>query len=186
MTEGRHTVCQEVRAELAWEEWRDFRGMPADVSSRASERVLARINTQCRHSEPAGTSAASLGKCILRESLRLLTWFVTGSSGLEFLYTAACLQCTSQATRRLSQLGATSASLRKYPCVVPRACSRPERLSFFYRSDDLRCKTWAAVLGARTPCLCFPIRHAGGGKGARVVEERESKAERPSFLFGHS
>ena len=89
MTEGRHTVCQEVRAELAWEEWRDFRGMPADVSSRASERVLARINTQCRHSEPAGTSAASLGKCILRESLRLLTWFVTGSSGLEFLYTAA-------------------------------------------------------------------------------------------------
>jgi hypothetical protein len=25
-------------------------------------------------------------------------------------------------------------------------------------------------------CLCFPIRHAEGGEGARVVEERESKA----------
>ena len=42
---------------LLWRsERREFRGTPAVVSSRASERVLARINTHGRHSEPATQS----------------------------------------------------------------------------------------------------------------------------------
>ena len=32
-------------------------------------------------------------------------------------------------------------------------------------------------------CLCFPIRHAEGGEGARVVEERERKAGRDQVFF---
>jgi hypothetical protein len=39
------------------------------------------------------------------------------------------LPCTSQATHRLSQPGATSRGLRRYPCAAPSADSRPKRPS---------------------------------------------------------
>ena len=60
----------------------------------------------------------------------------------------------------------------------------PERLFWRLFSDDLRCKTYAAVLGARTrvPVLPHYTRGRWGGSEGGGGE-RAQGGKRPSFLF---